>query len=171
MAAFDALRGGPNDALILARMSDGMLFRDSDVRLQLSYSHVDGLYSYDPYPPASALNLTTLPTSSDYVMVYSLAPGRDMARTPPYVDTNPLSRQNGAYYDDQWRRLIANSAENVAVVSFNEWNEGTQIEAATPFSCPQYTYQDYRGAYGLSDSQSPFAYLARTAYWAQQFRQ
>ena len=36
----------------------------------------------------------------------------------------------GKYYDDMWRAAVDAAPKVVAVTSYNEWGEGTQIEAA-----------------------------------------
>jgi len=41
-----------------------------------------------------------------------------------------ISRKNGEFYRWQWRRAIGSGADVILVTSFNEWEEGTQIEPA-----------------------------------------
>lgn len=50
----------------------------------------------------------------------------------------------------------------LSVTSFNEWHEGTQIEAAVPRSSGKRSYLDY-GPTG------PDTFLKRTRYWALRF--
>jgi len=65
-------------------------------------------------------------------------------RTPRVSD-----RQQGAYYDAQWRAAFAADADWVVVTSWNEWWENTHIE-------PSVNYGDF--------------YLRRTKVWAARFR-
>jgi hypothetical protein len=65
-------------------------------------------------------------------------------RTPRVSD-----RQQGAYYDAQWRAAFEAGADWVVVTSWNEWWENTHIE-------PSVSYGDF--------------YLRRTKVWAARFR-
>ena len=70
-----------------------------------------------------------------------------------------------------WRSAIAAGADEVTITSFNEWQEGTQIEpAAPPARRGAYRYGSYDGAWGLAGRAAESAYLDRTAYWAGIFR-
>jgi hypothetical protein len=82
-----------------------------------------------------------------------------------------------------WRAAIQAGADRVTITSYNEWHEGTQIEAAmtpvsrkltiadgpatTPVTEP---YLSYDGAYGLHGRAASKAYLVRTAYWTNLYR-
>ena len=79
---------------------------------------------------------------------------RDMttARLPPPTARIPRvsERQNGAYYDTQWRSALQAGADWVVVTSWNEWWENTRrIE-------PSVKYGDF--------------YAQRTKDWAARFR-
>ena len=65
-------------------------------------------------------------------------------RTPRVSD-----RQEGAYYDAQWRAAFAAGADWALVTSWNEWWENTHIE-------PSVKYGDF--------------YVRRTKEWAARFR-
>jgi hypothetical protein len=66
-----------------------------------------------------------------------------------------------------WRRTIRARPDLVTITSYNEWHEGTQIEAARAIGRP---YLSYEGAYGLRGSASERAYIDRTAYWIARLR-
>lgn len=163
----DALRGTSNDGIFLARMDDSLLFTNSDVRKQLSYSHVDGFFNYSPFPKTPA---SSWPHSNDYMLVISVLPGWDHSKISGQAN-NFQSRENGAYYDRNWKTLIQQKVEGVSILSFNEWHEGGQIEPSVPHSYNGFAYKNYEGAYGLSGMNASMAYIEKTAYWVSQYKQ
>jgi hypothetical protein len=99
----------------------------------------------------------------------SVGPGYDAYRATGYPLLKP--RREGATYDSMWRAAIASGPDEVTITSFNEWQEGTQIEPAAPPSRQGgYSYANYDGAYGRTGIAAENAYLDRTAYWAGVFR-
>lgn len=61
-----------------------------------------------------------------------------------------------------WEKAIAVKPAHVSITSFNEWHEGSQIEAAKPYQSTTYKYMDY----------SPLPedyYLTKTRDWAEIF--
>jgi hypothetical protein len=73
-------------------------------------------------------------------------------------------RRRGKTYDAMWRSALRAGADEVTVTSYNEWNEGTQIEPASS-DPPMLGYLSYDGAYGLHGTAASLAYLTRTACW------
>jgi glycoprotein endo-alpha-1,2-mannosidase len=69
-----------------------------------------------------------------------------------------------------WHAALAAGADRITITSFNEWQEGTQIEPAVPLRLGEYRYVSYDGAWGLHGAAAENAYLTRTAYWANLFR-
>jgi hypothetical protein len=70
-----------------------------------------------------------------------------------------------------WSAAITAGADRITITSFNEWQEGTQIEAAAlAGSRGTYRYGSYDGAWGLYGAAAQTAYLDRTAQWAKLFR-
>jgi hypothetical protein len=69
-----------------------------------------------------------------------------------------------------WRAAISSDADSVTITSFNEWHEGTQIEPAMPRRRASYRYLSYDGAWGLHGPAAEIAYLTRTRYWSDVFR-
>jgi len=65
---------------------------------------------------------------------------------------------------------LSTSSSNSKDFSFNEWQEGTQIEPAIGVTLGAYSYDSYDGAWGLEGVAAQNAYLDRTAYWANLFR-
>jgi hypothetical protein len=99
----------------------------------------------------------------------SVGPGFDASRAEGNPHVKP--RRGGKTYDDMWAAALAAGADAITVTSFNEWQEGTQIEPAIGTTLGSYRYVPYDGAYGLEGAAAEDAYLLRTAYWANIFRQ
>ena len=66
------------------------------------------------------------------LFVPSVGPGYDDSKIRPWNAHNVRPREGGEYYARMWREALAVAPPMVAVTSFNEWGEGTQIEAAVP---------------------------------------
>lgn len=99
----------------------------------------------------------------------SVGPGFDARRATGETRVKP--RRDGATYDSMWRAAVKARADLVTITSYNEWQEGTQVEAAAPASRRGgLAYQGYDGAWGLQGAAARTAYLDRTAHWAQLFR-
>ena len=137
---------------------------------QAAAGHFSGLYTYDTVTygarvlarvcnEAHALHLLCAP---------SVGPGYDARRA--VGDPNVKPRRRGATYDEMWHAAIAAGADRITITSFNEWQEGTQIEPAVPLRLGEYRYISYDGAWGLHGVAAENAYLDRTAYWANLFR-
>jgi hypothetical protein len=87
-------------------------------------------------------------------------------------DPHVKPRRHGLTYDSTWHLVIAAGADDITITSFNEWQEGTRIEpAAPPIRRGEYGYASYDGARNLWGSSAETAYLDRTAYWADLFRE
>jgi hypothetical protein len=81
------------------------------------------------------------------------------------------SRENGFTYDRRWMGVLGSRPDVVAITSYNEWHEGSQIEAAIP-KClsAAFCYLNYDGAYGTTGQAAAYAYLNRTAFWSSRLR-
>lgn len=69
------------------------------------------------------------------LFVPCVGPGYNDQHIRPWNGRNTHARQEGRYYRDMWRHvtdlgLAGASADAVAITSWNEWHEGTQIEPA-----------------------------------------
>ncbi|HLH74548.1 MAG TPA: alpha-mannosidase [Chloroflexota bacterium] len=168
-AAIKTMRGTPNDAIILVRTDDSKMYSDADVRTQIGWTGADGMYNYGFYGANTTYNVP-LPWSPDYLLIYAVCPGFDNARASGVTNPVIISRNAGAAYDTTWIQLTSQRPEGVAIVSFNEWHEGTQIEPAVPYQYGAYTYPDYEGHYGLTGPAAASAYLSRTAYWVNRYK-
>jgi glycoprotein endo-alpha-1,2-mannosidase len=117
----------------------------------------------------------------------SVGPGYDDTKIRPWNTEWVRARNHGDYYRGMWERALASGADEVSVVSWNEWGEGTQVEPAAPRRvdvdalaplgralnrtlraqlqlAASDAYQDYEDAGG------PRAYLHLTSQFAQRLR-
>jgi glycoprotein endo-alpha-1,2-mannosidase len=125
----------------------------------------DGFYTYD-FLNFGAAKFTRLCTQAHAVHLLcapSVGPGYDGARAGEAPALS--SRRNGTTYDNLWTAALAARPDIVTITSYNEWGEGTQIEAAAPHR----GYSSYDGAWGLVGTAAQNAYLMRTAYWSARF--
>src|SRR5690606_6681887 len=116
----------------------------------------DGLHSYNPIgriaggaSPQSLFDAIVWEAESmGKISAVEVPPGYDdenIGRANPI----PVSRRDGALYDELWEAAITALPQWVVITSFNEWHEGSQIE-------PSLEHGDY--------------YIRRTAEWADRFR-
>jgi hypothetical protein len=126
----------------------------------------DGVYTYDTvvYGGEKFRRLCDEARAMGLLCAPSVGPGYDARAATP--DPHVKLRRNGATYDSMWRAAIGAGADLVTITSYNEWNEGTQIEPAGHGG----RYESYAGAWGLRGRAASHAYLWRTAYWAAQLR-
>jgi glycoprotein endo-alpha-1,2-mannosidase len=124
----------------------------------------DGVYTYDIllYGGDSFGRLCAQARQAGLLCAPSVGPGYLASRATG--DTRMKPRRRGATYDAMWSAALRARADFVTITSYNEWNEGTQIEPAT--SDPiRPGYLTYDGAYGLRGVAAEGAYLKRTARW------
>jgi hypothetical protein len=130
----------------------------------------DGIYTYDllTWGPRSFARICAAARDNGLLCAPSIGPGYDARRGSGDERLKP--RRDGATYDEMWRAAIKAGANRVTITSYNEWHEGTQIEAAASIRRRGgVQYETYEGAYGLRGAQAESAYLRRTAYWAHRF--
>jgi Glycosyl hydrolase family 99 len=92
----------------------------------------------------------------------SVGPGYDAARATGDPRVKP--RRDGLTYDAMWTSALRANPDLVTITSYNEWSEGTQIEAAKPQPAAG-AYLSYDGAWGRHGRAASRAYLWRTACW------
>ena len=66
------------------------------------------------------------------LLVPSVGPGYDDSKIRPWNSAAIREREGGLYYERMWRAALGTQPRIVAVTSYNEWGEGTQIEGAVP---------------------------------------
>jgi len=126
----------------------------------------EGLYTYDVlvYDGTSFPRVCASARRLGLLCAPSVGPGFDARRATG--ETRVRSRRSGATYDAMWRSAVKARADAVTITSYNEWHEGTQIEAARAAGPP---YASYTGAWGAAAGKAERAYLDRTAYWVQRY--
>jgi glycosyl hydrolase family 99 len=120
-----------------------------------------GLYTYDTltYRGPRFARMCNAAHKLGLLCLPSVGPGYSALRATG--DTRVLDRRGGATYDSMWRAAMRAGADITTITSYNEWNEGTQIEPA----CSRVGYDNYAGAWGLRGLAAEDAYLNRTRYW------
>jgi glycoprotein endo-alpha-1,2-mannosidase len=137
----------------------------------------DGAYPYDGFAPFKDGvvidqwygEIAGRFTRAGKVFVGTVCPGYlDNAAVPDGVNetAEAETRDHGsaATYDTLWRRAIDAEVPIIAVTSFNEWHEGSQIEpvGATPNGVAAGRYRTYL--------EGPMQYIQRTRYWSDIYK-
>lgn len=130
--------------------------------------HFAGVYTYDVLVYGGGLfgRLCAQAHRRGLLCAPSVGPGYDGRRATGDARVKP--RRDGRTYDAMWRSALAADADRITITSFNEWHEGTQIEAAASGAkSGEYRYVSYDGAWGRSGLGAETAYLDRTAWWVR----
>lgn len=113
-------------------------------------SGFDGFYTYfgtDKFSYGSTQanwkRLAEFARLNNLLFIPSVAPGYDDTQVRPWNKENTRDRANGYYYTRSIFAALGSDPQIVSITSFNEWHEGTQIEAAVPKRNAQYIYEDY----------------------------
>jgi glycoprotein endo-alpha-1,2-mannosidase len=125
-----------------------------------------GVYTYDTltYRGRMFARMCTAAHRSGLLCAPSVGPGYSAFRATG--DARVLDRRAGKTYDSMWRSAVRSSADLTTITSYNEWNEGTQIEPA----CVHAGYASYDGAWGEHGKAADRAYLNRTRLWVSRLR-
>jgi hypothetical protein len=129
-------------------------------------SGFDGLYTYDVVTWNGSLfkRLCTQAHRAGLLCAPSVGPGYDARLATRHDAVRP--RLRGATYDRMWKTALRAGADLVTITSYNEWQEGTQIEPAQS----QFGRPNYEGAWGREGVAAQRAYLEATARWTEQLR-
>jgi glycoprotein endo-alpha-1,2-mannosidase len=139
---------------------------------QAATAHFSGIYTYDTvtYGARVLSRLCSEAHAKGLLCAPSVGPGYDARRA--VGDPHVKPRNHGQTYDAMWHAALSAGADRITITSFNEWQEGTQIEpAAAALRLGAYRYFSYDGAWGLHGVAAENSYLDRTAYWANLFAQ
>ena len=125
-------------------------------------SGFDGVYTYDVVTWSGALfkRLCTEAHAVGLLCAPSVGPGYDARLATRHEAVR--ERLGGATYDRMWKTALRSNADVVTITSYNEWQEGTQIEPARA----QVGRPSYERAWGRSGLAAQRAYLTATAGWA-----
>jgi hypothetical protein len=125
-----------------------------------------GIYTYDPltYPGRMFARMCTAAHRLGLLCAPSVGPGYRAYRATG--DTRVLDRRAGKTYDSFWRAAVRSDADLATITSYNEWNEGTQIEPARVHA----GYESYDGAWGAHGDVAGRAYLNRTRFWISRLK-
>ena len=126
----------------------------------------DGVYTYDvgTWNGSTFRRFCTQAHTVGLLCAPSVGPGYDARLATRQVLVR--SRLDGATYDRMWKVALRANADLVSITSYNEWQEGTQIEPARL----QVGRPGYDGAWGRRGLAAQRAYLEATARWAARLR-
>ena len=153
------LRGTPYDSIVIAQVENqddiGVAARDG----------LDGITTYlANFDFSSFPGLARVAANYDMAFVPSVGPGYDDSRIRPWNNPGIRQRNNGTYYKTMVSVATREHPRIIAVTSFNEWHEGTQIEPAVDHpGADGYTFPGY-GPLGED------GYLKLTREWALAFK-
>jgi hypothetical protein len=152
-----------------ARSSSGkplILFQSTDANF-MSRTHADGIFAYEAVQPIMNFydDITRAVREKHGFFVACVSPGFNINKTTGTRSLLFQSRRSGRSYDQWWEKAISADSEFVAIISFNEWHEGTQIEPADNKRDPPHRYLTYQGAFGKRGRAAEESYLLRTARW------
>ena len=149
-----------------------LLYQSTDASL-IERTHADGIFAYDGVVDIMHFykGIQDAVEEKGGIFIPCVAPGFNVKRF--FGEASPLhrNRRKGETYDKWWEFTIASDPEFIAIISFNEWHEGTQIEPAIPVKKIKPPYISYENAYGKKSTQAQFSYLRRTARWIKLFLQ
>jgi hypothetical protein len=135
-------------------------------------AHFSAIYTYDPLRLEAADLVAFCATARAVGLgcAPAAAPGFTAVRATG--STAVRSREDGATYDERWMGAIGARPDIVAITSYNEWHEGSQIEPAQPqcIDPAVFCYLNYDGAYGLTGPPATAAYVGRTKVWIERYR-
>jgi glycoprotein endo-alpha-1,2-mannosidase len=168
---FDGLIGDAAWTLLLSDFPElEVLAQTSNVE-RAAAAGFDGVYTYDIFAVrgGSFAGLCARAHAAGLSCAPSVGPGYNAGRATS--DHRIRLRRAGATYDGMWRAAIAAEPDRITITSYNEWHEGTQIEAARRQPANDYgSYESYEGAYGRIGRAAEGAYLVRTRHWTTQYR-
>ena len=168
---------------VLGSVNDELLFRntkyDADViglfcwkedTAFFQQAGFDGIYTYFASRgftfganPDNWIYLKSFADKQHLKFIPSVGPGYNDNRIRPWNKKNTKDREKGIYYDEFFKAAIACNLDWIAVTSFNEWHEGTQLEPAQTYQSKDLKYLDYEG---LPED----FYLTRTSYWLNKWQ-
>jgi glycoprotein endo-alpha-1,2-mannosidase len=153
-------------AVALAPLDQVRVFGQTTLVGRAKAAGFDGLYTYDvgTWTGSTFARICNQAHAVGLLCAPSVGPGYDARLATG--DSLIRLRHDGACYDRMWKRAIRAHADLVTITSYNEWQEGTQIEPARP----QFGRPAYDGAWGRVGAAAQRAYLDATARWTARLR-
>jgi glycoprotein endo-alpha-1,2-mannosidase len=150
----------------LADHGDARVFGHTSLAGRAKASGFDGLYTYDivTWHGSTFRRICAQASRLGLLCAPSIGPGFDARLATRHAVVRP--RRSGETYDRMWRSAIQADADVVTITSYNEWQEGTQIEPARL----QVGRPAYDGAWGRRGARAQHAYLDATAHWVARYR-
>ncbi|XP_050067242.1 glycoprotein endo-alpha-1,2-mannosidase [Anopheles maculipalpis] len=160
------IRGANYDAILLAHITS------KDHKSMIRRAGFDGFYTYLPSNGANYAatwknwnQLKKFADSYRLLFVPTIGPGfYDRRKYHRNVNQNhgitniKRYRSNGQYFDVGWRTSLKNNLQIITINSYNNWVDGTQIEAAIPV----FGFRDYLPG-------PPEKYLDLTQSWVEEY--
>lgn len=157
------IRNTPYDAIMIG------LWLSESAKDFLLTAGFDGFYTYfastgftQGSTPANWNKMSQWAAENNKLFIPCVGPGYIDTRIRPWNNRTTRDREKGNYYDHMFAKAIESKAPYIAITSFNEWHEGTQIEPALPFKSPSFNYLDYAPL-------KPDHYLKQTKRWLKKF--
>jgi glycoprotein endo-alpha-1,2-mannosidase len=153
-------------ATALAELDGVRVFAHTHLVGRAKAAGFDGLYTYDiaTWHGRTFARTCKQARRVGLLCAPSVGPGYDARLATSDEVVRP--RQHGATYDRMWRAALRAKPDLVTITSYNEWQEGTQIEPARV----QVQRQAYEGAWGRYGMPAQRAYLDATAQWVSRLR-
>ncbi|KAL4436928.1 hypothetical protein ABPG75_004067 [Micractinium tetrahymenae] len=169
-----SLRGTEADGIFI-----GLWLNYNDGDAQLLPGGFDGFYTYFSSEavsyganPSNWPELSRWAREHDKLFIPSVGAGYDDSKIRPWNAAATRDREGGARYRRWWHAALEAAPAAISITSFNEWGEGTQIEAARVFPAHSSTgdapvYQSYGSVPGRDEHR----YLNITAEYVQRWQQ
>ncbi|XP_005097167.1 glycoprotein endo-alpha-1,2-mannosidase [Aplysia californica] len=140
------IRGTEYDAVVI-----GLLVEHNHMK-HLVQSGFDGFYTYfasNGFSYGCTWHnwplLAKEAKDHNLIFIPSIGPGYIDTRVRTWNGKNTKLRLHGKYYTSAFKSALAVKPPFLSITSFNEWHEGTQVEAAIPKTGNDgYKYEDYR---------------------------
>ncbi|XP_057689465.1 glycoprotein endo-alpha-1,2-mannosidase-like protein [Corythoichthys intestinalis] len=158
-----SLRGSAYDGVFVA------LIVEERHKQDIASGGFDGMYTYfasNGFSFGSSHQnwkaLKAFCDDNELLFVPCVGPGYVDTSVRPWNGHSTRNRVNGRYYETALQAALDARPELLAITSFNEWHEGTQIERAVPKKTAARVYLDYR-------PHGPQHYLELTRRWGEKF--
>ncbi|KAK7107346.1 glycoprotein endo-alpha-1,2-mannosidase-like [Littorina saxatilis] len=139
-----SLRGTDYDGIFLG------LYLNNEDEHRLLTAGFDGFYTYfaaNGFTRGSSWSnwkaIADFARKNQLLFVPSVGPGYVDTRVRPWNALTTRKRLQGQYFRQALQSALDAKVGVVSVTSFNEWHEGTQIEAAVPKTISGFKYEDY----------------------------